>query len=39
MNVTSQTGLRCQFLDQSTLDRKSGSQNKNANCMDDREGG
>lgn len=39
MNMTNQTGLRCPFLDQSALERKSRSQNNNANCVDDRGGG
>lgn len=39
MNVTSQTGIKCPFLDQSTLDRKSGSRNNTANCVDGRERG
>lgn len=38
MNVTSQIRLRCPFLDQSTPDRKSGTQNNNATWVDDRGG-
>lgn len=39
MTLTNQVGLRCPFLDQSTINRASQSQHNNGNCVDGRGGG